>query len=53
MANFIRPHTINYPPVHNTCHARDLHSNKLVEYHAEDFPQDRYEEIHDPKVLQA
>jgi hypothetical protein len=44
MASFVRPHTINYPHIYHTFQARDLHSNKLVEYRVQDFPRDRYEE---------
>lgn len=43
MAGFVRP-TINYPSIYHTFRARDLHSNKLVEFRVQDFPRDRYEE---------
>lgn len=44
MARFNRPHTSNYPSIYHTFEARDLHSNKLVQYRVEDFPRHRYEE---------
>lgn len=39
-----RPSAANYPAIYHTFQARDLNSNKLVEYRVEDFPRDRYEE---------
>lgn len=44
MVGFVRPHTINYPTIYHTFQARDLHSNKLVEYRVQDFPRDRFDE---------
>lgn len=44
MVGFIRPKAINYPSIYHTFQARDLQSNKLVEYRVQDFPRDRYEE---------
>lgn len=44
MAGFNRLHTSNYPSIYHTFEARDLHSNKLVQYRVEDFPRHRYEE---------
>lgn len=44
MSGFARPQSLNYPHVYHTFQARDLHSNKLVEYRVEDFPRHRYEE---------
>jgi GNAT superfamily N-acetyltransferase len=44
MSGFVRPQSIAYPYVYYTFQARDLHSNKLVNYRVEDFPRDRIEE---------
>lgn len=44
MSGFVRPESINYPHVYYTFQARDLNSNKLVQYRVEDFPRHRYEE---------
>lgn len=44
MAQFTRPRSLNYPSVYYTFQARDLHSNKLIEYRVQDFPRDRLEE---------
>lgn len=43
MVGFVRP-AINYPSIYHTFRARDLHSNKLVEYRVQDLPRDRYED---------
>lgn len=44
MAGIIRPHLINYPTIYHTFKARDLHSNKLIEFRVQDFPRDRFDE---------
>lgn len=44
MAKFVRPQSATYPSVYHIFQARDLHSNKEIEYRVEDFPRHRYEE---------
>lgn len=44
MAGFNRPNISNYPSIYHTFEARDLHSNKLIQYRVEDFPRQRIEE---------
>lgn len=34
----------SYPSIYHIFKARDLHSNKLIEFRVQDFPRDRYEE---------
>lgn len=44
MAAFAHPRSINYPRVYHSFKARDLHSEKIIEYRVQDFPRDRYDE---------
>jgi hypothetical protein len=44
MSAFVRPRSINYPRVYHSFKARDLHSEKIIEYRVEDFPRDRHDE---------
>lgn len=44
MPIFTRPTTLKVPTIYHTFKARDLHSNKDIEYRVQDFPEDRYEE---------
>ena len=44
MPLFTRPTTLKIPTIYHTFKARDLHSNKDIEYRVQDFPEDRFEE---------
>jgi hypothetical protein len=44
MVGTTKPYIMNNSTVYHTFQARDLHSNKFVEYRVQDFPRNRYEE---------
>lgn len=44
MSLFTRPKSLKSPTIYHTFKARDLHSNKEIEYRVQDFPEDRFEQ---------
>lgn len=42
--NWTRPKTLKYPTIWRAFEARDLDSDKIIEYRIQDIPESRYED---------